>query len=174
MAIKILGFSPNLNRPVTVEGPGLGGTILVLKTNDTSRDTTTVSVADPQLLIPLAVGERWIGEMCIFYTGEADGDLKTHLEIPVGASGRWGVHGLAIAALTFSGDLSAESITAFTSGTPISVGGPELAANAVLKIPFVVTVGTTPGNLTLFWAQRVSDGDATTIFANSYIIAHRL
>ena len=172
MALKLITLRPNQN-PI-IEGPGLGGLALVLKENDTARASNDTSTSDPELILPLQPNERWLGQFVIWYTGEADGDLKTHLEIPAGATGRWGVSGIVIAATTFSGDITVESTTDFDSGTPISVGGPEAAADAMLIIPFVVTVGATAGNLSLFWAQRVSDVTATTIRANSYIQAQKL
>lgn len=174
MPTKIVRWVPNVIAGIQVEGPGAAAMALVLKTVATGRISNTTAAADPDLRLPVAVGERWLGQMYVWYNGAVAADLKVHLEIPAGASGIWGVNGLAIAATTFSGDVTTESTTDFASGTPISVGGGVIDIPVLLLIPFTVTVGTTAGNLTLFWAQRVSTASLVTVQANSYIQAFRL
>ena len=169
MTTKIINIAPsNVN---VITGPGPGGTILVLKDRDETKISDIVRSADSELLIPLAPNERWLGNLTLYYQADAAIDIGVGFSIPGGATGRWGGLGLAVAATSFSGDVASFSTTNFASG--LNLGGAD-AFDSLAHLTFLVQNGATRGNLNLTWAQRVSTATDITVFANSFIIAHRL
>lgn len=169
MTTKIINIAPsNIN---VITGPGPGGTILVLKDRDETRISNIVRSADSELLIPLAPNERWIGSLALYYQANAAIDIIVGFSIPGGATGRWGGLGLAVGAISFTGDVASVSRTNFASG--LNLGGAD-AFDLFAHFTFVVQNGATAGNLNFTWAQRVSTATDITVFANSFIIAHRL
>lgn len=171
MTTKIINIAPsNIN---VITGPGPGGTILVIKDRDETRISTITRSVDTELLIPLASNERWIGNLNLYYQANAAIDIATGFIIPSGATGRWGGLGLAIGVTTFSGDVVSLSTTTFSVGSGLNLGGVD-AADSSAHYTFMVQNGATAGNLIFVWAQRVSTATDITVFANSFIIAHRL
>jgi len=169
MTTKIINIAPsNIN---VITSPGPGGTILVLKDRNETRISDIVRSVDTELLIPLAPNERWIGNLTLYYQANATIDISVGFSIPSGATGRWGGLGLAPAATSFIGDVASFSTANFTLF--LNLGGAD-AFDSLAHFTFIVQNGATRGNLNLLWAQRVSTASDITVFANSFIIAHRL
>lgn len=165
--VKITTFPPS--GPHTVLGHGPGGSCLILKDESESRISTTTRTADHDLRMPLATNERWIGQMDLdIGIGDAVADIRIHLAVPSGATGRWAVLGLSGVE-----DFRFRARNTFGSGTNIIVGV-LTNADTGLQISFVVQNGNTVGDLILFWAQNVSSPTASVIRANSFIVANRL
>jgi hypothetical protein len=137
-----------------------------------SNETVNNSAAlqnDDALLFSIAASETWIGVVIPFFTNASGtSDFKAALTWPSGASGVYGGFGRSTTGVTIEqGGLTT------TSGTAIPMGGPAAAAGTFGLIPFSVTCGATPGNVTLQWAQNTATAEDTIVLAGSFILAIR-
>lgn len=147
------------------------GTISAVKTADTARSSTTALSDDPDLqLTNLANSVRYRISACIFYTGGSgggEGDLKFTWRVSSGASGTYAVQQGNIAANSFQQVVGnwTDTNTAGTTGT----------SNLLAQVfEGQYQPPSRPCTLVYQWAQNTSTSTATTVKANSYIMARRL
>lgn len=139
----------------------------------TARASTTTVTDDPDLVIPVLAGEVCLCEFWVKYNSPAITTpplLKTQWGSPSGTSFNRQVTGPGSAS---PGDSGADNIgshwgvhgqaTAETYG-PRGTGGQQLW----LMEWAVVTVGGTAGNITLQWAQTVSNTNPVTVANGSF------
>jgi len=172
MAVKLITLTPPAVN--MVEGSGPCGICLALKERDEPRTSTITRTVDSELIVPLSINERWLGQLTIFYNGATGGDLRMHFEVPSGATGAWNIMGLTAGVTTFTGEMTSIGAPGFGSGNSLAFGAGGSANDDVCFANFVVQNGANAGNLNLFWAQRVSNATPTIIRANSSIVAHRM
>jgi len=133
------------------------------------NEGVTSSIAlqdDDHLLFAIGANEQWVFEFFIIWRSSAAADITFSITVPSG-SGDFNVGRQA-------GTASAEPIYTSTGlGGPIDVHADAFARRAT-HIFGVANNGATPGNVVLQWAQRVSDGTTTFIFANSWLRATRV
>lgn len=136
----------------------------VRKTANESVTLSTVLQNDNDLVLALAANATYLIEGFLIFTANG-GDIKFAFTEPTSATMHWVSHALAGAA--FSRDYQDETSTA-TADDRAST-----SSKAVIKFTGSI-VTTNAGNLQLQWAQNVSDGDQTTVYAGSWFRAQRV
>jgi hypothetical protein len=147
----------------------------VVKTSATGRTSATIS-ADPALTVNLAAGALYEIRCMIFYNGvNAGGYLQWNWTVPSGGTFNY----LPFYPLQGGGTDTGYKIGAI-AGVEVAAGttaGPAWTEGvAVLKAAFMtgLAAGGTGGPLTFNWGQATANGTATTVMANSYLIAQRI
>jgi hypothetical protein len=149
--------------------------LTVIKPSTTSRASTTTLTADPALTLTLSAGASYEVHGLIFYTGlNAGGYLGFNWTVP--ASGAFSY--LATVAMQgggvdggYNNNVAGVEYGAATTVGPCWTQGPGVLLCAQIS---GLATGGTGGALTFNWAQFVSNGTATTINQNSYLIATRI
>ena len=149
---------------------------VAIKTSSTGRASTTTLTADPTLSVTLAAGGLYeIRCMLYYFGGNAVGYLQWDWTVPstgfftyvasYAIEGGGGDQGYQIGQVA-GVQLGASSVNgpAWTSGT----GTPWCAYMTGLAS------GGTGGPMTLNWSQASSSSTATSVGANSYLIAQRI
>lgn len=127
----------------------------------TNNDDTLSDDAD--LTFAIGAGEIW-QFMIVVYVGASAGDVKFGINAPVDAVGRWG-----------AGYDTADAVgSAYTTSLPGSVPFTIGSTTRQLIITGVINNPTNAGNVTLQWAQNVSDAAILSIHSGSHLIAHRI
>jgi hypothetical protein len=140
-------------------GDAGGGATVVRKSADESVSSSITLQDDDALLFAVAANEVWVFEASILYTAaSATPDLKFTWAAPSGASGWY----LAGGSTNPTIGLGVESNTA--ADTTVRV----------FKYVGYVANGATAGSVKFQWAQNTSSADATTVKAQSYIVAHKV
>lgn len=131
---------------------------IVRKTADESVTSSATLQDDDELLFAVGASETWAFEFYIFFTAHADGDLDLAISVPSGAT-------------VIYGNASDTSNTVRTSsGGELFVAG-ITGVNATVLVYGTIVNSTTAGDVQLRWAQSTSNGAATTILDNSYLLA---
>lgn len=141
-----------------------------------ARKTTTESVTssttmqdDDHLLVPIGANEIWIAEWRLQTDGAAAGDIKIQIDGPAASDGIWyGVGpdaGVSIEEGT--GKWAARSLG---SSAPYGVSG----NRTNIWLACLCRNSVNAGDLKLRWCQNVSDGTATRVFLDSFMIAKRI
>lgn len=142
-----------------INGKLTGG--VKLKTGDTSRsssNTGSTYVADPHLVIPVAANTNYVIEAKGVYQAGATGSLKFQMSFPSGATmegGSWEYDP--------GTDEWAATVMALTSPASFVVGLVGTGANLPFRLNGALFVGANAGNLTLDWAQNVTNATATIL-----------
>lgn len=145
---------------------------VVRKVADETVTSSTALQDDDELLFAIGASETWVMFAYLFVDGNTAGDLVVSLTGPAGATGAVGAIGTGTTQTTFENSAFNNQAGAFGATLPIGTVG---AGNKTLA--FVVgsiVNSTTPGNVTLQWAQKVSSATATTVFAGSFLVATRI
>jgi len=171
MTTKRIDITPPFANAVIGAGPG--GSIVVVKELSQARISDTTLGNDDELFFFMNPNERWVGRIVLFYEAGLTGDLKLRFDGPTGATGRWGIEGLATGVIIPEGIFTVLTL-AINSGTDLPLGGGDVGFNLTGFINFVIQNGATAGNAILLWAQDASEANDTTIQANSHIVANRL
>ena len=156
----------------------------VVKATNTDRTSTTAMSPDPDLTAPVVANAVYCVEFYIYYGGghdtdsTADGDFVTSWAVPAGTSGLKSVIG--------PGANAASSSLAHTVNS-VRLGIHQLTTNVqyacvrnatnLLQLAYeqgIITIGATPGNVTLQWAQEASSATATRVAAGSFMRLTRL
>lgn len=143
------------------------------KGSATSRTSTTVQAADPDLVV--AVDANAVYELvgAIHYTaltGASSGGITFGWTLPAGASGDIVYSGKDTT--TSVGNNNDQTLSAAMSGT--ASFGALASGNTGFSISGTFITSGTAGSLTFTWAQRTSSVTATTVQANSYIKIKRI
>ncbi|MEX0877855.1 MAG: hypothetical protein WDZ40_03275, partial [Candidatus Spechtbacterales bacterium] len=146
-----------------------GGPTIVRKTVDESLTNSATVQNDDELTFAIGANETYFVTFVLFYISDhTDGDLRVTLAVPSGATLKFGGVGISDDAATnskFDGN--------WAVGTTMFFGGIGAGSRVPAILNAVIVNGGTAGNVTLQWAQRLADADATTVEANSYLIAHK-
>jgi hypothetical protein len=151
------------NDSLTVDGnlsvAGTGRIIIVRKTADTSRNTSTTLTDDPHLQANgLVTGSQWYVDLSIALNAGATPDIKWDFTLPAGASfSRYRIVTQGTAALWT--EIVANNSTVKT----LSTNG----ADQALLISGVLRIGGTAGDFRWRWAQNTSDAGNTTVYTDS-------
>lgn len=129
--------------------------VAVRKNADTSRTNDTLT-ADPDLSIAVGANESWtfISDFVVLTSNNAP-DFKFCLAGPSGATVTWNAYGRDTDGLT-------TYIAATAGGTPVAV---DMAANKPIIFHLTGTISGTysAGNVTIDWAQNVTNASATVV-----------
>jgi hypothetical protein len=141
--------------------------VLIRKSADQSRASTTTRADDSELLFPIAANETWIGEILILIgTGAEAADISVQLAGPTGSTVDYGVMGLASTATSEVG-----SLVAFAGAVGLAVDDTFVT---VASIRFSIANGSTAGNLAFRWAQNASSATPTVVKRGSHLAAHKV
>lgn len=128
----------------------------IVKPSDTSRGTTTTLADDPHLTVPIAASEKMVLRFVLhILSASATPDFKYTITVPAGATG------------DFKEDAAA-TVNAFAAAVSLALSA---ATAKVLVIDVSVVNSTTPGAVTLQWAQDTSDATATLLKAFSSVMS---
>lgn len=146
------------------------------KAGDTSRASTAVSAADPDLVIVLPASRTYDVEITMHVTSAANaaGDFRFGLGWTNTATVTLGGHGLHIAlASGTSADLEALAYVPDTSTPTGDIGVGASTTRTVVKGWATVVTGGSNVTLSLLWAQAASNVNNTTLLTGSSIVARR-
>lgn len=155
-------------------GRGSAGTFAVgeivtkRKTSDTSR-TNSTQAADPHLIIDVVPGEYRI-DAYLSYTGDAAADLKLGFFSPASTAGHWYTGGSDSANTLFASTPNWGAVDITTTRPVAGVG----AANVMACRPTGIAVVTATGQISLAWAQQVTNAIATTVRQHSWLELRRI
>lgn len=148
-------------------GPGSPtNPLIVVKTADEVVYNSTTLQNDDHLFFDVGANEVWFVEWHIRLLSGTTPGWKWAVTAPSGTtcySYNWGQIGALTAAGTIAGT---------ACGTAISVDGTEASA---LFVGFSrIITGSTAGRVQLQWAQNTANASNTIVYANSYLIAHKI
>lgn len=149
--------------------------ITVRKAGSTSRASTTVVTADPELLLAVeanAIYSVKIGIMYTALTAVSNGGISLTLTGPVGATGDFVASGKDTTTVTAGNNFDQTLYVALTSN--VKFGG--IVGNATTATSFdgTLSIGATSGSFTFTWAQAVSSATATVLLAGSFMQIKRI
>jgi len=133
---------------------GLGSDRFARKTANTSRSSTTTTTVDPHLVIAVEANATYNVLANLVWRPSGSGGFRFKFTGPSGAEMIY-VDNDSGSVLTINSELT------FNVTTGASVGG-------------ILVTGGTAGNLSLFWAQNVSNATATVLNEHSSVWARRV
>jgi hypothetical protein len=159
--------------------------VVLRKTSDTSRSSTTTQTADPHLQFTAEAGAVYAWHGWIRYDAATGGDLIIAFSAPTGSLGGWGGHGVGVLVIGANTTPTLETDTVRADGYMLRVeandvtqfrtyGGLGVGNGMSLFINGTLRVGPTGGTWALTWSQSVSNATATTLFTDSYISLQRI
>lgn len=144
--------------------PALAQVYPARKLANTSRNTTVVLAADPELFVALPVGEYQIDGFLVF-DGDAAADLATSWNLPTGSI-IWGCASQAGTTTTNNPGVTNYSLFKTAAGPVLGCVG--VGTDTFARITGYLTV-TVAGTLTFKWAQNTSNALNTTLQIGSWI-----
>lgn len=145
---------------------------VVRKASDTSKTSDNTLAADPHLVFAIGATEVWVLDFTIYYDGGTTGDISFNMSGPAGATGKqvfWALHA------GISSDINSVRVRGGALGwSGLAFGAAGTGTVLVAKGHVLVAGGGTAGDVSLLWAQAVSNGTATTVFADSFIVATKV
>ena len=156
------------------------------KTSDTARSSTTSRVADPHLTFDVVANAVYTFHGWLKFDGDVNADLSLQLTVPSSALGDmtvWGagnnvIGATAVPALQSNvGDprgymVRTESLDVNSARTygALGTGGTPMG----MLMMGTVRVASTPGTVSIDWAQAVSSATATTTYTDSFLEFRRI
>lgn len=144
--------------------------LVARKTADQSVTSSVTFVDCTTMVLPVLANEIWQVNFAVLYSGSTTGDIQFRFTHPAG--GR-----IDVAATGFGATLATEYHQWCDTATPTaanSYGGSTASNHFFLPIEGIYTTAGTAGNVTLQFAQAVSDATATTVHANSTVWGMKL
>jgi hypothetical protein len=145
-----------------INGKITGG--IKTKTADTTRASTTTYAADPHLVIAVAANTRYIVEVHGVYQAAVTPQIKFQMTFPSGTldAGSWEYD---------PGTDDWQANVSVSSASPASfvVGLAGTGGNVPFRLTGSLAVGATGGNLSLDWAQNVSNATGTILRKGTWL-----
>lgn len=142
------------------------------KTADQSVTSSTVLVNDNHLSFSVTASAVYATTLVLLFTGNSSGDLKYTWSLPTG--GTWGAAGPYVpGSATAITTVQLDGNGAIPSGTAASIGTVTGEGDAIVSTGLMVMSGT-GGTAQFQWAQNTSNGTATTLKTNSFVMVHRV
>lgn len=161
----------DMNVTGSFTGTGLFVPRVIRKTADTSRSSTTVVTADPELTFAVEANSIYYVELFVLYGGDTAADFRSNWVHPTGTSGlRW-VIGQGIGAT--SRDEATVRIGAYGLTSELSFGATTTGNFNGLQERLYFTTDIA-GTLSYRWSQSASNAIATTVKAGSMIVVKKL
>jgi hypothetical protein len=141
----------------------IGARFHLRKTADESATSDITLSDDTHLTFAIAANEVWVTRIGLWVNTGAGG-LQMQMTGPAGATGiQLGFSAIGGVPTTFAVALGSLAWAATATYT-----------NQFWTLESTVVNGATPGTYRLQWAQNASNGTASTLKANSFLIAERL
>lgn len=139
---------------------------------DQTRTSSTTLTNLSGMTASTAASSKYAAQIFLIYGGSTTGDIKFGYTLP--ASATFEFNPMSI----FSTDSSLVAATPYmgilnTSGGAAG-GGIGAGTKALLLVTGIVVTGATAGTFQLQFAQNTSDGTATTVYAGSWMLVHKL
>jgi hypothetical protein len=150
----------------------VGGISSVVKPSNTTVNDSAALAADPALTLNVVANAVYEVKCWVIYSSGTTPNIQFAFTGPSGASLNWTTNSLTTAATGGSG-----SITVLRSGLGT---GNELAAGGgsgseqIANLEGYLTVGSTAGAFTLYWAQNTANASNTVVYANSVLRLTRI
>jgi hypothetical protein len=145
--------------------PGVTDHQLIRKASDEDVTSSTTMQNDDDFVFAIAANEVWMVTLFLFLEGTTTGGLKGQWSVPSGATGGW--WNFAVGTSTIVNNFQRAALTALN-----------IVDNTVVKdmaiCHTVIANSSNAGNVQFQWAQAVTHATATTIGANSVLIAHKI
>lgn len=139
---------------------------LVIKQADESVTSSVVLQNDDELFMPLEANSYYEFELGLYVTlASADPDIRYKFSVPAGTVGNWFIEADET---SYETEFVIRPISEERAVTSSATGTQYYLIKGFIK------TSNTAGNLQFQWAQRVSDSDAITVKANSYLKAIKL
>ncbi len=154
---------------------GIGQERYVVKPVTTNRASTITLADDPALTATVVANGVYYVKFVVFAitANAAVTDIQTAWNIPAGTSGLKACIGSTDSAADFTSRTNTRA--RFSGHSYVTAIPYQLEASAVvIAEESIITMGATPGSITLQWAQTVSDAANVTVFANSYMYIKRV
>jgi len=134
----------------------------VIKLLDETRNNNTTANDDSELYFSLEAGGKYSFQFFLMGTTTAAGDIKFTIN-----------YGGIVSSLRFSGPFRIAATASVSSSNSVSTAGTTISVAGASTGQFFIDVKgsiicNTSGTMAVGWAQVVSDGGPTTVFANSY------
>lgn len=144
---------------------------LAYKAANESVVSSAVLQDDDHLFIPMLANETWLFDGWIYFgASTVTPDVALAFTVPAGATLGWNGGGSSITGT----DLTAAALNiAATDASGTSAGYGTGTGRVAIPVKGFCSLGATPGNLQLRWAQRVSDASAVTMIAGSWLYARK-
>lgn len=140
-----------------------------------SADQTYTSNATLQnvtdLSFAIGASEIWIAIVVAHYKGPTAGDIQVAWSLPAGAAGLQGTIGLSTGASNATDTPSLSSVALGITNDRGTVG---TGTTVPLVVVATMRNSTTAGTATFQAAQNTSNGTATTLLADSFLLAVRI
>jgi len=184
MTLPVFTDGVNWSRVVTTLDGMLGGTlatalnlvvggtavptIVKRKTANEFVASSTTLQNDDHLTFAIGANEEWVATIEAVWVDDVAGGLVLGVSTPAGATNE------------FSGIITGSGRDGrITAGQGISsgvgfVGDTTVEADGIARVTIWVLNGATPGNVTLQWAQAVSNGNQTGLLKGSFLVAHKI
>lgn len=145
-------------------------TIFARKTATESVTSSTTLQDDDHLSVSVAASSVYELSCVLVYDGDAAGDVSIQWSFPSGASISW-----YLSSITGGGAAGTDDRIAYSAAAgPAALGCLGAGSTLAAHILGLVTVASTAGTFKLTWAQSVSNGTASRMFAGSYICLRRV
>jgi hypothetical protein len=157
---------------------GVGNRQFVRKTVDESVSSATTGTTfqdDDHLFFSVPANATTTFGLVLYGVGGNNaGDLNLRFSFPANATLTWGPFGLNNGVTGgSSGSLETQAIyqttVSPTGSTPVALS----AVPNIIKIEGIIRTGVTPGTVRLQWAQLASNAAASTLKADSFLVAIR-
>lgn len=144
----------------------------IMRVRKTANESVTLNATpqnDDHLLFAIGSNEVWIVQCVLFYTSNntANCQIKIGWSVPASATGTWSW-------MATSSGAALEQGTALSIATTDNNIGATATGDQVVRLNATVVNSSTAGNVNLQWSQSASDATATTVNANSTLLAHRI
>jgi hypothetical protein len=155
--------------------PEGGETLTAIKSADETVTNSTSLQDDNHLFLSVAANAVYKLDLCLFYDGPTNADLKMTWTVPSGTGMTWGIDTVDPSATTstpfpISRGVNTSPTTQMVLGTPTDGSG--WWVNGLIS--GVLRVGGTAGTLQLRWAQNTANAIATTVHTDSTLELRRL
>lgn len=156
-----------------------GQSMIVYKTANTDRASTTTLTDDPELTFSLAAGAVYIVEFYLHSAAITGALFTTAWTVPSGATGNRSAHGLAstvadTSAAPAGGGAGSARAGVHGYATTVSYGNRNSGTNQVLCLEESLITTSSAGTCALKWAQSASNATATRLAAGSWARATRI
>lgn len=135
--------------------------------------TSSTTLVQSAVAVTLEANAKYALDGYLAYEAGATGDFKTALTVPSGATGHWGLHGVATGSTASGGtegDLIALRLDAFGTANPLTAAGSTSFSGRMVALlrGYIATAGS-GGAVTLYFAQNTSNATATTLSSGTWI-----
>lgn len=155
-----------------------GATIAkAIKTVDESLTSSTTMQDDDQLFLPVEANTDYWIESHILFRSETTADLNIQPSYPSGTTFAWsnGAPATNDAGGNSYGQVWFQALTSTgTSTALVTIGGLSIGMAAALPLKGLLRVGANAGTFKFRWSQSVSNSNASTVHANSILMATKL